>query len=156
MVGRRWWGWKSRQSCVGLSSRRRAGLADEAGRAGQAAGSVESHRGSSVDRGRRKDAWPCAGLFTRVWSAAWAPTSEQSERRRAGAKKRQDRRPELGPSRSNPWKMAENQEEFGSAFGDLPAMEQGCVRAASSCSQTFAAHSCESLALSRSAGQRAG
>lgn len=75
------------------------------GRAGQQQGNVESDRGSSVDRGRRKDAWPCAGLFTRVWSAAWAPTSEQSERRRAGAKKRQDRRPELGPSRSRSWKI---------------------------------------------------
>ncbi len=71
------------------------------GRAGQQQGTSRAIEGSSVDRGRRKDAWPCAGLFTRVWSAAWAPTSEQSERRRAGAKKRQDRRPELGPSRSN-------------------------------------------------------
>lgn len=80
---------ESRQSCVGLSSRRRAGLADEAGQGGAAAGERRERprleRGPRTKKGCLAMRWPiharvvcCLGANERAKRAATCRSQKET------------------------------------------------------------------------------
>jgi hypothetical protein len=158
VVGRRWWGWK-RAGKVVLDFQ----VGDGRGwrtRRGRGRGSSRGTSRATEARAWTADEERMPGHALAYSRACGLLPGRQRASKASGdvPEPKRDRTGGLswGHLDPNRGKLAENQEEFGSAFGDLPAMEQGCVRAASSCSQTFAARSCGKLGFEPERGAARG